>query len=136
MATQSLPSIHDAVVTKAGYIYSEYGMYVWTNPGSQKNKEFNGRYIDVIAARGPTPTSAYVTEVETAISVSDYQAQTQWVDYDQAYQPQWYLAVPVEARFEANQLLKEYAVVHCEVITWRLDRRGVPQLSWLPGLPQ
>ena len=136
MATQSLPSVHDAVVNRAGYIYTQYGLYVWTNPGSQKNKELNGRYIDVIAARDPKPTLAYVTEVETAISVSDYQAQTQWVDYDLAYQQRWYMAVPVESQFEANRLLKKYGIVHCEVITWRLDNHGVPQFQWLPGLPQ
>ena len=136
MATQSLPSIHDAVVNRAGYIYTQYGLYVWTNPGSEKNKAWNGRYIDVIVARDPMPTLAYVTEIETELSVSDYQAQTQWLDYDQAYQPQWYMAVPAASEFEANRLLKKYGIVNCKVITWRLDARGVPQFQWLPGLPQ
>ncbi len=133
MATQLRPSLHDAVVKTAGMIYHQHGKYAWTNPGSEKNKSWNGYFIDVIAANEPYPASAWVTEVETDSSVNDAQARTQWVAYDEAYQV-WYMAVPSGHENEARRLFNKYGIIHCTVFTWWTDRDGQIVFSHMPGL--
>ena len=63
-------------------VYQQKGKYAWINPGSEKNKAWNSRYIDVIVAESPDATRAWVIEVETDDSVSDSEARDQWQDYD------------------------------------------------------
>ncbi len=58
-------SEHDAAVEAAGSIYRDNGIHAWVNPGSQRNKDWAGRYIDVIAARSRQADRAWVIEVET-----------------------------------------------------------------------
>ena len=125
---------HDAAVSAAKQIYDKKGKFVWTNPGSQKNKSWSGRYIDVITAESPEATSAWVIEVETDGSVSDSEARNQWQDYDKAYQNRWYLAVPTALKGKAEQLIKEYSISHCRVITWTRNANGLHTFWGLPGL--
>ncbi len=127
-------SEHDAAVLAAKEIYEANGKYVWINPGSQKNKAWNDRYIDVIAAESLHATRAWVIEVETADSVSDSEACDQWQDYDKACQPRWYLAVPTGSKEAAEQLLRKYSISHCTVITWARDANGRYTYWGLPGL--
>ena len=127
-------SEHDAAVSAAKQIYAGKGKCVWINPGSEKNKAWNGRYIDVIAAESLDATSAWVIEVETAESVSDSEARDQWRDYDKAYQQRWYLAVPTVSKKEAEQLVIRYDISHCKVITWARNANGLHTYWGLPGL--
>ena len=127
-------SEHDAAVWAAKQIYEDKGKYVWINPGSEKNKVWSGRYIDVIAAESLDATSAWVIEVETTDSVSDSEARDQWRDYDKAYQQRWFLAVPIGSKETAEQLIRKYGVLHCRVITWARDAKGLHTFWGLPGL--
>ena len=130
----SKQSEHDAAVWAAKQIYEQKGKYVWINPGSEKNKAWNGRYIDVIAAESVDATSAWVIEVETDDSVSDSEASDQWQDYDKAYQNRWYLAVPTGSKQKAHQLIARYGISHCRVITWGRAANGLHAFWGLPGL--
>ena len=127
-------SEHDAAVLAAKEIYEGKGKCVWINPGSQKNKAWNGRYIDVIVAESFYATNAWVIEVETTDSVSDSEARGQWQDYDKVYQQIWFLAVPTESKDVAEQLIRRYGISHCSVITWTRDTNGLHTYWGLPGL--
>ena len=107
---------------------------MWINPGSEKNKAWNGRYIDVIAAESADATSAWVIEVETAGSVSDSEARDQWKDYDKVYQQRWHLAVPTGSKKAAEQLINKHGISHCKVITWARNTKGLHTFWGLPGL--
>ena len=131
--TSSWQSEHDDVVHAAGQIYRAKGKHVWVNPGSQRNMAWNERYIDVIAADSQKPDRAWVTEVETADSVSDTEAKSQWNDYAQVYK-KWHLAVPVKSENEAKELLKKHGISKCAVITWWRYPNGTYSFSSLPGL--
>ena len=125
-------SEHDAAVSAAKQILENKGRYVWVNPGSQKNKAWNGRYIDVIAAESLKATSAWVIEVETVDSVSDSEAREQWKDYDRAYQTRWYLAVPSALKDRAEQLIDKHGISNCRVITWVRNANGLHTFWGLP----
>ncbi|MDE2844141.1 MAG: hypothetical protein OXN21_12285 [Chloroflexota bacterium] len=127
-------SEHDAAISAAKQIYENKGKYVWTNPGSQKNKTWNGRYIDVIAAESAEATRAWVIEVETDDSVSESEARDQWQDYDEVYQGRWYLVVPRDSKEKAEQLMKKHGISHCRVITWTRNPNGLHSFWGLPGL--
>jgi len=136
MATRALSqqSEHDAAISAAGQIYIEKGKHVWLNPNGEKNKSWNGRYIDVIAADSSTADKAWVIEVESADSVSETEAKEQWEDYDQVYTPKWYLAVPVDTEEKAKGLLQKHHIAHCNVITWQQNANGTHTFWGLPGL--
>jgi len=104
MARQSK---HDSAVRAAKQIYEQNDKHAWINPGSEKNKSWAGKYIDVIAVEDRKSDKAWVTEIETADSVSSSEAESQWRDYDQAFE-NWYLAVPEGAVQEAKQLISRY----------------------------
>ncbi len=131
--TQTKQSEHDAAVEAARQIYQDHGKHAWTNPGSEKNKAWGGRYIDVIAVEKVSDTSAWVIEVETADSVSDSEAQGQWKDYDSVFE-HWHLAVPTEAEAAAENLLRKHGISHCTVITWRRNSNGTHTFWGLPGV--
>ena len=124
-------SEHDAAVMAAKNIYEQYDKYVWVNPGSQRNKAWNGRYIDVIAADSATSDSAWVIEVETDNSVSESEAAGQWRDYDAVY-TRWYLAVPVGKKQTAERLISKHDISHCQVVTWRKNQSGTHTFWGLP----
>lgn len=127
-------SEHDAAVSSAGQIYKDKGKHVWLNPGGEKNKSWNGRYIDVIAVDSSTADKALVIEVATADSVSETEAKEQWKDYDQVYTQKWYLAVPVDTKEKAKELLQKHNISHCNVITWQRNTNGTHSFWDLPGL--
>jgi hypothetical protein len=126
-------SEHDAAVRAARQIYSDRGKHAWINPGSEKNKSWSGRYIDVIAVNEPNADRAWVIEVETADSVNDDEAKGQWKDYATAYTA-WYLAVPQHSKDQAESLLARHAISHCTVVTWRRNPNGTHTFWGLPGL--
>lgn len=131
--TSQKQSEHDAAVQAAQQIYSERGMSAWINPGSEKNKAWSGRYIDVIAVSEPNADRAWVIEVETADSVNDDEAKDHWEDYDTAYTA-WYLAVPQRLKDEAEALFARHGISHCTVVTWRRNSNGTHTFWGLPGL--
>lgn len=126
-------SEHDGAVYAAQNIYQKNGLKVWINPGSEKNKELGGRYIDVIASERPRFDKAWVTEVETDDSVSESEAKNQWKDYASVYE-RWHLAVPVSSKSEAEELLRKHRITNCTVITWRHERDGTYTFWGLPGI--
>ena len=126
-------SEHDGAVYAAQDIYRQNGKNVWINAGSEKNKEWAGRYIDVIATENPRSESAWVTEIETDDSISDSEAKNQWKDYALAY-GRWHLAVPVSSQADAEQLLRKHQISNCTVITWRADSDGSSTFWGLPGI--
>lgn len=125
-------SEHDAVVKAAEDTYRQKGKHVWTNPGSETNKSWSERYIDVIAVDTPSDTTAWVTEIETDDSVSEAEAREQWRDFDEGYTA-WHLAVPEETKAKAERLVNEHGLRHCAVITWRRNDDGTHVFSGLPG---
>lgn len=126
-------SEHDAAVMAAMSDYEKEGFEVYSNPDGEKNREWGGKYIDVIALTKEDNTKAYVTEVETEDSVSKSEAEGQWVIYDDIYS-NWYLAVPVKSVDMAKQLCKEHKIEHCKVITWKKNDNGTHTFSQLPGI--
>lgn len=126
--------VHDGAVHAAKLIYQEHGKFAWINPDGEKNKSWNGYYIDVIAVDDPQATSAYVTEIETEDSVNDAEASNQWKNYDEAYTQRWYLAVPTTSKADAEWLLQKHRIVHCQVITWAVDQYSRYTFWGLPGL--
>lgn len=129
-ATQESP--HDDAVRGLESIYIEKGFTTWSNPGAEKNKEFNERYPDVIVQT--TGGGYYLFEVETADSVTQAEAESQWVDYDSVWTSAWYLAVPSGQKSEAASLLAENSIKHCTIVTWRKDENGTHTFWGLPGL--
>lgn len=125
-------SDHDNAIRAAGQIYEQKGKHAWINPNGEKNKSWSGRYIDVIAVESPQANQAWVIEVETEDSVSDSEAETQWKDYSQAYK-HWHLAVPVDSKEDANNLLNEHGISNCTVITWKRKSDGTHTFWGLPG---
>jgi len=131
---QERQSGHDAAVRAAANIYRQHGKHVWINPGSEKNKSWLNRYVDVIAAASANANRAWVIEIQTADSVSDTEARDQWKDYDGVYTQHWYLAVPVGSKEKAQQLLRDYSISHCTLVTWRREPDGTYTFWGLPGL--
>lgn len=127
-------SEHDDVVGAAASIYRDRGKVVWVNPGSEKNKPWSGRYIDVIAVNAANATSAWVIEVETADSVSEAEAAGQWADYTAVYSQRWYLAVPTGSEDEAARLLQAHRINNCTVVTWQRNGNGTHTFWGLPGI--
>ncbi len=130
---QSSQASHDGAVYAAAEIYRQHARYVWINPNGEKNKDWCGYYIDVIAAEDAQPTSAWVIEIETEDSVTDSEASGQWRDYDKAY-TRWHLAVPVASAAEARRLIGVHGIQHCSVLTWQRDSNGTHTFWGLPGL--
>lgn len=124
---------HDGAVRAAGQIYQEHDKYAWVNPDGEKNKDWCGRYIDVIAVANRQSTSAWVIEVETDDTVNDTEARVQWDDYAKVYQ-HWYLAVPTSSKTEAERLLKGHGITNCTVITWARNQDATFTFWGLPGL--
>lgn len=126
-------SIHDQVVYAAKNEYETHGKNVWINPNSEKNKTWNDQYIDVIATENEEPNKAWVIEIETEESVSQTEAENQWIKYDNAF-TYWHLSVPTKSKLEADKLIKANKIEHCEVITWESGTEGKYTFSKLPGL--
>ncbi len=126
-------SEHDAAVYAAGEIYRDHGWHVVINLGDERNQDWNGRYIDVIAAPNLQPDKAWVTEIETSDSVTDNEARSQWQDYDSVFES-WALAVPEGLAAEAERLLRQYTIQNCTLIAWRRSQDGTHTFSSLPGL--
>jgi hypothetical protein len=127
-------SKHDLAVHAAAQIYTDNKRHTWINPDGEKNKNWCGKYIDVIAVKNPRDSSAWVIEIETEDSVSDNEARYQWKDYDSVYTKRWYLAVPAELEEIANNLLQKHGIQHCTVTTWRHNTNGTHTFWGLPGL--
>ena len=126
-------STHDDAVRAAASIYRKKGRTVSINPDGEKNESWSGYYIDVIAKRSNSATSAWVIEIETEDSVSEAEAEKQWVDYDKAYTQAWYLAVPVEEKENAKGLLRQFGIQHCTVVTWQQNNDDTHTFWGLPG---
>jgi len=126
-------SAHDNAVRAAGRIYREKGRVVSINPDGEKNEKWSDYYIDVIVKRSNSSTLAWIVEIETDDSVSEAEARDQWVDYDKAYTT-WFLAVPVESEDRANELIKQFGIKHCTVITWNRNNEGNHAFWDLPGM--
>lgn len=124
---------HDNAVRAVREIYQSHNMYAWINPDGEKNRELFGYYIDVIAVQNQYATLAWVIEIETEDSVNETEALNQWKEYDQAY-TNWYLAVPVVSKSEAERLVWKYGFSHCEIVTWTVDGDGAYLFWGLPGL--
>ena len=127
-------SQHDDAVRAAAAIYRKHGKVVWINPDGEKNKSWSGRYIDVIAAENAVDTSAWVTEVETADSVSEAEASGQWEDYAAIYSQRWHLAVPVGSEADAARLLRAHGITNCSVVRWQRNANDTHTIWGLPGL--
>ena len=124
-------SKHNGAVYALQDIFQRAGRVVWVNPGSEKNKEWSGRYIDVIVQH--QAQSAWVIEIETKESITEDEAKQQWVDYASVYQ-NWYLAVPINSKSKAELLLNEFGIDNCSVLAWRLDQDDSYTFWGLPGI--
>lgn len=126
-------SIHDQAVRAAKDIYNKKGKYAIINPGSEKNANWNGEYIDVIAKESKGSDRAWVIEVETADSIIDTEAKNQWADYNKAYREAWYLAVPKNYKNESQKLVSKFNLDTCNIITWERNSNGTYTYYNLPG---
>jgi hypothetical protein len=131
-------SAHDDVVRAVGQVYRSSGKRVWLNPDGEKNREWAGFFIDVIATAPTLPDRAWVVEVETDDSVCAAEAQSQWARYGDSYTA-WCLAVPEGQEETARSLVREHDVRNCRIASWfRLPSgqyafRGLPGLGTLDG---
>lgn len=133
MSTNQTRSEHDAAVIAAANIYKQHDFWTCVNPGSQRNCEWNGLYVDIIVASETPAESALVVEVETSDSVTVEDARDQWSVYDETFDI-WHLAVPVRAENKARRLLAGFGLAHCgTIITWGWDN-GTVAFSDLPGI--
>lgn len=114
-------------------MYRASGKYVWLNPDGEKNKQWAGFFIDVIAAASSTPDRAWVVEIETDDSVCASEAESQWVRYGEAY-TSWCLAVPAGQEEVARRLIREHSVRNCSIASWVKDAAGQYTYRGLPGL--
>jgi hypothetical protein len=126
-------ALHDSVIHAAADLYRQRGRNVGTNPGTEKNQSWAGRYIDLIANEPGTPERAWLVEFETDDSVTLDEAQEQWADYDRAFN-RWYLAVPALSREFARILLEVKQASRCTLIVWRKQDDGTFTFDDLPGL--
>jgi len=131
--TQKKQSKHDAAVAGLKSNYAEKDYTTWSNPNGKKNKKFKGYYPDVLVKVKGKKDRYYVFEVETDDSVTQDEAEAQWVDYDEAYSQCWYLAVPKGQKANAQALLDNNEIEHCEVVTWQRNDDGTHTFWGLPG---
>ncbi len=129
----SRQSEHDQAVNAAGEIYRKNGKKVWVNPGSEKNKAWGEKYVDVIVPSDKSEQSAWLIEIETKESVSEHEAERQWKDYSERYE-HWYLAVPKGTNTQAKLILTRNEIKNCTVIIWTKDAKGIHTFWNLPGL--
>jgi hypothetical protein len=134
MATRTAvtQSTHDDVVRATGQVYRLSGRRVWLNPDGEKNKEWSGFFIDVIAMAPTIPDKAWVVEIETDDSVCASEAGSQWVRYGTAF-TSWCLVVPKGREEAAEQLLHEHNVRNCRIASWEKDAAGQYTFRGLPG---
>ena len=102
-------AIHDTVIRHISRRYRNRGYYVSINPGAQRNEDWNGRYVDVIVEHTQSDEIPLLIEVETRDSVTQSEAQEQWIDYSSSFE-RWYLAVPSSVASRAERLLNEYDI--------------------------
>ena len=57
----------------------------------------------------------------------------QWLEYDNAYKA-WYLAIPVESKEEAQELIRQNNIQNCNIITWQRNDNSTYTFWGLPGL--
>ena len=126
-------SAHDDAVRAAGQLYRSSGKRVWLNPDGEKNREWAGFFIDVIAMAPTMPDRAWVVEVETDDSVCAAEAQSQWARYGDAF-TSWCLAVPSGQEEAAQRLIQEHNVRNCRVASWVKGSTGQYSFRRLPGL--
>lgn len=74
-------TLHDRVIEVVAAHVRSRGYFAGTNPSSQHNWSISGRYPDVIAMYEVSKQVSYIVEVETADSVTEHEADTQWSDY-------------------------------------------------------
>jgi len=125
-------SDHDAAVAGLASVYRDKGFSQWSNPNGEKNKDFDGRYPDVIV-KSKDGDGYYLFEIETDDSVSEDEASSQWKDYDSTWSC-WYLGVPVDNEGEAKRLCQKHGIKNCRIKTWRQNQDGTHTFWGLPGL--
>ncbi|MDD9996102.1 MAG: hypothetical protein OXS35_10235 [Dehalococcoidia bacterium] len=127
-------SKHDEVVYAIKREYESHGLQVSVNAGTQQTKEVSGYFPDVYAAQDIHQAPFWLIEVETADSITDSEAQNQWVDYDRAYHPAWWLAVPSACKEDTEELLDKHGIFNCTVVAWEMGEDGAYTFCTLPGL--
>ena len=134
--TETAQSDHDAAVRALAELYKQKHKEknVWINPDGEKNKSWAGRYIDVIVADKVDKDSAWLIEIETADSVNDTEAESQWKYYDSVYTKDWNLSIPVECLKDAVALVQKYKLENCFILPWRKYSDGTYRFYGLPGL--
>lgn len=133
MPTNQTRTDHDAVVVALANIYKQHDFWTCINPGSQRNCEWNGLYMDVIVSSESPPESALVFEIETEETVSVEEARDQWSVYDETFGV-WHLVVPRGTERNARRLLAGFGLSNCGTVTmWGWDN-GTVAFSDLPGI--
>ena len=128
-------STHDDVVRAAESFYEERYKTVYINPGGQKNFTSGDIYFDVIVVGKESEGkefAKYVIEIETEDSVTESEAERQWVKYDKGYNGRWYLAVPPEMEERAKELVDKFKIQYCKVVVWRKKNDGGYDVSDFP----
>ncbi|MEQ8906892.1 hypothetical protein [Ekhidna sp.] len=132
MAKRTDNSPHDNAVRALKKIYEKHGYHVWINPGSEKNKSWSGKWIDVIVADSEKATKAKLFEIETSDSIDDDEAM-QWKEYDKAYTTVWHLAIPEGSKADVEKLIKSHKIERCKIVTWTKKADGTHSFKGLPG---
>ncbi len=126
-------SAHDDAVRAAGQVYRSSGKRVWLNPDGEKNREWAGFFIDVIAMAPTMQDRAWIVEVETDDSICAAEAQSQWARYGDAF-TSWCLAAPRGLEDVAQRLVHEHGVRNCRIASWVREPSGQYAFQGLPGL--
>ena len=105
MATREFFSqtLHDRVIQVAYGNLDKINHDVYTNPGQQKQTSVGGQYPDIIITTKNDNNVKWIIEVETAESISQYEAVTQWIQYSRLGGT-FYLLIPRASRNLAEQI--------------------------------
>ena len=127
-------SSHDAAVFAAAELYFDFGMYCRIKANCLNNCPGEELNIDVFAAGNLDSENGWGIAFETYGSISGNQAQNYWLKYSEAFD-RWYLAVPINTEKNTAQLLEQYDINNCSLITWQKEENEMYFFWGLPGLP-
>ncbi len=125
---------HDATVFAAAGIYYDFGMSCSLYHDHQEDSEREGLTIDLFVTDNSTPVKAWGIAFESTDSITENQAQCQWLGYSKAFD-YWYLAVPLQTKTSTIHLLEKLNIRNCSLITWQEADNEKFSFRGLPGLP-
>lgn len=121
--------LHDKVIAEAVNILNLSQFDIYTNPGQEKNAGINDNYPDIIMTEKGTNTVKFIIEVETADSITQDEAVSQWKKYATEIDSTFYLLVPTSSLSKANELCKKNGV-NVRFAYYSIDYKGIIDIKF------